>query len=229
MMQNTLPPLASNELLCFLNNKASVQIAHSFGQVCAVTKVFNAFRNVHPFSSRIAKRNVVNVLGGEHRGPRHKFLRDLIGAVFVQFDYDGGTVRFPENVDGIVARTLQHMFQEPSHVRKIGGENTSESLLKCVDERFLFNLGFAEMICEVFRTINRRYALNNRIQKRVVVSRLGLQDWFHGLQGAKNITPGITRRALNVETFPVLRMRAALFAVGCMPLLGRGYQTACKS
>jgi hypothetical protein len=35
----------------------------------------------------------------------------------------------------------------------------------------------------------------------------------------KRLTPGITRRAFNLETIQVSRMKATLFAVGCMPLL----------
>ena len=36
----------------------------------------------------------------------------------------------------------------------------------------------------------------------------------------KGLTPGITRRARNADSGQVSRMKAALFAVGCMPLLG---------
>jgi hypothetical protein len=35
-------------------------------------------------------------------------------------------------------------------------------------------------------------------------------------------TPAISRRALNLETILVSRMKATLFAVGCMALLGCG-------
>ncbi len=36
----------------------------------------------------------------------------------------------------------------------------------------------------------------------------------------QRLTPAISRRARNLETIQVSRMRATLFAVGCMALLG---------
>ena len=46
--------------------------------------------------------------------------------------------------------------------------------------------------------------------------------WFPSVASniGRRLTPGITRRARNGTGIPVLRMKAALFAVGCMPLLG---------
>jgi hypothetical protein len=38
-------------------------------------------------------------------------------------------------------------------------------------------------------------------------------------QHSRCLTPGITRRAFNETILQVSRMRATLFAVGCMPLL----------
>jgi hypothetical protein len=42
------------------------------------------------------------------------------------------------------------------------------------------------------------------------------------IQDISSITPAISRRADNLETGQVSRMKTTLFAVGCMALLGGG-------
>ena len=69
----------------------------------AIAEIFDALWQIHPCRARIAKRNVVNLFGFEHRGPRYKLLRRLIVATIVQFNYNNRTVIPSKNIDRFLA------------------------------------------------------------------------------------------------------------------------------